>query len=61
MTSAGGSRFTSASTPGARSSSPWDSDAEIGRLIALELGDEVREAPMVLEGGSVQSTATARS
>src|ERR1700722_11776541 len=34
---------------------PWDRDAEIGRLIALELGDEVREAPMILEGGSVHS------
>jgi agmatine deiminase len=34
---------------------PWDRDAEIGRLVALELGDEVREAPMILEGGSVHS------
>ena len=34
---------------------PWDKDAEIGGLIARELGDEVREAPMVLEGGSVIS------
>ncbi len=34
---------------------PWDKDAEIGRLIARELGDEVRQAPMVLEGGSVIS------
>lgn len=34
---------------------PWDKDAEIGGLIASELGDEVRKAPMVLEGGSVIS------
>ena len=34
---------------------PWDKDAEIGGLIARELGDEVRSAPMVLEGGSVLS------
>ena len=34
---------------------PWDRDAEIGGLIARELGDEVRQAPMVLEGGSVIS------
>jgi agmatine deiminase len=34
---------------------PWDKDAEIGGLIARELGDEVRKAPMVLEGGSVIS------
>ena len=34
---------------------PWDKDAEIGGLIAGELGDEVRRAPMVLEGGSVIS------
>ena len=34
---------------------PWDKDAEIGGLIARELGDEVRRAPMVLEGGSVIS------
>ncbi len=35
--------------------SPWDRDAEIGGLIARELGDEVRRAPMILEGGSVIS------
>jgi agmatine deiminase len=35
--------------------SPWDRDAEVGRLIAERLGDEVREAPLVLEGGSVHS------
>jgi agmatine deiminase len=34
---------------------PWDRDAEIGALIARELGDEVQEAPFVLEGGSVIS------
>ena len=34
---------------------PWDKDARIGGLIARELGDEVRTAPMVLEGGSVIS------
>jgi agmatine deiminase len=34
---------------------PWDRDAEIGGLIARELGDEVRSAPLVLEGGSVIS------
>ena len=35
--------------------SPWDRDAEVGRLIAEQLGDPVREAPLVLEGGSVHS------
>ncbi len=35
--------------------SPWDRDAEIGGLIARELGDDVRAAPMILEGGSVIS------
>jgi agmatine deiminase len=35
--------------------SPWDKDAEIGGLIARELGDDVLPAPMVLEGGSVIS------
>ena len=34
---------------------PWDRDAEIGGLIARELGDDVEKAPMVLEGGSVIS------
>ena len=34
---------------------PWDRDAEIGGVIARELGDEVRRAPMILEGGSVIS------
>ncbi|MGH2836329.1 MAG: agmatine deiminase family protein [Solirubrobacteraceae bacterium] len=34
---------------------PWDRDAEIGGLIARELGDEVLKCPMVLEGGSVIS------
>lgn len=34
---------------------PWDRDARIGALIAQALGDRVREAPLVLEGGSVIS------
>jgi agmatine deiminase len=34
---------------------PWDKDAEIGGLIARELGHEVQQAPLVLEGGSVIS------
>ena len=32
---------------------PFDRDAEIGSLIAQHLGDEVRRAPMILEGGSI--------
>ena len=32
---------------------PWDKDAEIGGLIARHLGDRIRLAPFVLEGGSV--------
>jgi agmatine deiminase len=32
---------------------PWDRDAAIGRLVAEHLGDEVVEAEMVLEGGSI--------
>ena len=32
---------------------PWDRDAAVGRLIAERLGDEVVEAPLVLEGGSI--------
>lgn len=35
--------------------SPWDRDAAVGALVARELGDEVLEAPLVLEGGSVIS------
>jgi agmatine deiminase len=31
----------------------WDRDAAVGGLIAEQLGDQVREAPMVLEGGSI--------
>ncbi len=31
----------------------WDRDAAVGRLIAQRLGDKVREAPIVLEGGSI--------
>ncbi len=34
---------------------PWEQDAAVGALIARELGDEVVEAPLVLEGGSVLS------
>jgi agmatine deiminase len=34
---------------------PWDKDAEIGGLIARELGHDVEKAPLVLEGGSVIS------
>ncbi|MGH2869485.1 MAG: agmatine deiminase family protein [Solirubrobacteraceae bacterium] len=33
--------------------SPWDHDAEVGRLIAEHLGDEVRSSEIVLEGGSI--------
>ncbi|MGI8505292.1 MAG: agmatine deiminase family protein [Solirubrobacteraceae bacterium] len=33
--------------------SPWDRDAAVGRLIAQRLGDQVRSAPLVLEGGSI--------
>ena len=32
---------------------PWDRDAAVGGLIAERLGDEVRTAPLVLEGGSI--------
>jgi agmatine deiminase len=32
---------------------PYDRDAEVGGLIAAELGDEVVTAPLVLEGGSI--------
>jgi len=35
--------------------SPWDKDAAVGGLIADRLGDEVVEAPLVLEGGSILS------
>jgi agmatine deiminase len=34
---------------------PFDRDVEIGGLIAEKLGDEVRKAPLVLEGGSILS------
>ena len=33
--------------------SPWDRDAAVGALIAQQIGDPVREAPIVLEGGSI--------
>ena len=32
---------------------PFDRDAEVGGRIAAALGDEVRPAPIVLEGGSI--------
>jgi agmatine deiminase len=32
---------------------PWDRDARVGRLIAECLGDEVLQAEIVLEGGSI--------
>jgi agmatine deiminase len=32
---------------------PWDRDAAVGALIAERLGDPVREADLVLEGGSI--------
>jgi agmatine deiminase len=35
--------------------SPFDRDAAVGRRIAEQLGDEVRSAPLVLEGGSVHT------
>jgi agmatine deiminase len=35
--------------------SPWDSDAAVGARIAEHLGDPVRRAPLVLEGGSILS------
>jgi agmatine deiminase len=35
--------------------SPWDRDAAVGALVARALGDEVRPAPLVLEGGSILS------
>jgi agmatine deiminase len=34
---------------------PWDRDAAVGALIAQQLGDEVVNAPLVLEGGSILS------
>jgi agmatine deiminase len=38
---------------------PWDRDAAVGGLIARHLGDEVRSAPLVLEGGSVATDGAA--
>jgi len=32
---------------------PYDRDAEVGRLVAERLGDQVRAVDMVLEGGSI--------
>jgi agmatine deiminase len=37
---------------------PWDRDAAVGALIARELGDEVRSAEIVLEGGSIATDGT---
>jgi agmatine deiminase len=37
---------------------PWDRDARVGALIAERLGDEVLEAPIVLEGGSILTDGT---
>ena len=34
---------------------PWDRDGAVGGLIAEHLGDEVVDAPIVLEGGSILS------
>jgi len=33
--------------------SPWEHDAAVGALIGAALGDEVRSAPIVLEGGAI--------
>jgi agmatine deiminase len=33
--------------------SPWDRDAAVGGLVAVQFEDPVVEAPMVLEGGSI--------
>ena len=32
---------------------PWDADAAVGAIVAERLGDSVREADLVLEGGSI--------
>jgi agmatine deiminase len=32
---------------------PWDRDAEIGGVLAARVGDDVRRAPLILEGGSI--------
>jgi agmatine deiminase len=37
---------------------PYDRDAAVGALIARRLGDAVRSAPLVLEGGSVHTDGT---
>jgi agmatine deiminase len=37
---------------------PWDRDAEVGALVARALGDEVIEAPLILEGGSIAVDGT---
>jgi agmatine deiminase len=38
--------------------SPWECDAAVGALVAKALGDEVRPAPIVLEGGSILSNGS---
>jgi agmatine deiminase len=35
--------------------SPWDRDAAVGGLITRRLGDDVIDAPLVLEGGSIHT------
>lgn len=37
---------------------PWDKDAVVGALVARELRDDVTEAPLVLEGGSIAVDGT---
>jgi agmatine deiminase len=37
---------------------PWDKDAAVGALVARAIGDEVSEAPIVLEGGSIAVDGT---
>ncbi|MBV9916807.1 MAG: agmatine deiminase family protein [Solirubrobacterales bacterium] len=38
--------------------SSWERDAAVGALIAQALGDQVVEAPLVLEGGSIAADGT---
>jgi agmatine deiminase len=38
--------------------SRWECDAAVGALVAEALGDEVRPAPIVLEGGSIVSNGS---
>lgn len=37
---------------------PWERDARIGGLLAERVGDDVRRAPMILEGGSITVDGT---